>query len=390
MSSISRFSFPTEILYGNGAVAEIPACIKELQVSKPLVITDPSLVLTEAFKKLKTVLEDASIEHVLFSEVHANPLDTDVQAALEAYTRGSCDSIIGIGGGSPLDTAKALAVLAGNGGSLADYDAQKGGGARITASLPPIIGVPTTAGTGSEVGKCAVITSSTAHRKFMVCHPDMVPSRAILDPELTVSLPAHLTAATGMDALTHNIESLTAPVFHPLCDAIAIKGIEYAIGYLERAVQHPDDLEARGYMLLAATMGAIAFQKDLGASHSLSHSLSAVCGLQHGLANAICLPVVMKFNLDVAKNEYALIPPYFGINTFDMSAEQAAAIAIEQIRQLNSRIGIPASLKEVGVKAEQFDEITEKAFLDPCHSTNVKACGKSDLRELLETAWRGE
>lgn len=390
MSSISRFSFPTDILYGNGAVAEIPACIKELQVKKPLVITDPSLVRTEAFKKLKTVLEDAAVEHVVFSEVHANPLDTDVQAALEAYTRGSCDSIIGIGGGSPLDTAKALAVLAGNGGSLDEYDAQKGGGVRITSPLPPIIGVPTTAGTGSEVGKCAVITSSTAHRKFMVCHPDMVPSRAILDPELTVSLPAHLTAATGMDALTHNIESLTAPVFHPLCDAIAVKGIEYAIGYLERAVQHPEDLEARGYMLLAATMGAIAFQKDLGASHSLSHSLSAVCGLQHGLANAVCLPVVMKFNLDVAKKEYALLPPYFGIDTFDMSAEQAAAIAIDQIKQLNSRIGIPASLKEVGVKADQFDEITEKAFLDPCHSTNVKACSKSDLRELLETAWRGE
>ncbi|MFW6361961.1 MAG: iron-containing alcohol dehydrogenase [Spirochaetota bacterium] len=390
MSTISRFSFPTTILYGEGAVKEIPACINELKAAKPLVITDPALVKTAAFQQLKSVLETASLPYEIFSGVHANPLDTDVHAALEVYMQCGCDLIIGIGGGSPLDTAKAAAVLAGNGGAPADYDVQQGGGERITAALPPIIGIPTTAGTGSEVGKCAVITSSQEHRKFLICHPNMVPARAVLDPQLTVSLPAHLTAATGMDALTHNVESLTAPVFHPLCDAIAVKGIELVVGYLERAVRHPDDLEARGYMLLAATMGAIAFQKDLGASHSLSHALSAVCGVQHGLANAICLPVVMKYNLDDAKQHYALIPPYFGINTFDMDARKAAEVAVEQIKQLNQRIGIPASLKEVGVKSEAFDEITEKAFLDPCHATNIKACTKDDLRALLESAWRGE
>lgn len=389
MSTISRFSFPTTILYGQGAVSEVSACTRELQVTKPLVITDPSMVQTNAFQRLTSVLADSGIPHEVFAGVNANPLDTDVQAALEVYLKGGCDSIIGIGGGSPLDTAKATAVLAGNGGVPADYDVQQGGAEHITAPLPPIIGIPTTAGTGSEVGKCAVITSSKQQRKFMICHPDMVPRRAVLDPELTVSLPAHLTAATGMDALTHNIESLTAPVFHPLCDAIAVKGIEFVISYLERAVFQPEDLEARGHMLLAAMMGAIAFQKDLGASHSLSHALSAVCGLQHGLANAICLPPVMKYNLDMAKKEYALIPHYFGINTFDMDPVKAAETAVEQIQQLGERIGIPSSLKEAGVKPEQFDEITDKAFLDPCHATNIRPCTKGDLRELLETAWRG-
>lgn len=389
MGTLSSFSFPTNILYGAGAVKEVGTALGELKVSKPLIITDPPLSQTETFRRLISALDEKGCAYALFSEVHPNPLDTDVDAALEKYRQEKCDGIIGIGGGSPLDTSKALAIMSANDGKLADYDVQKGGADRIKTPLPPIIAVPTTAGTGSEVGKCAVITSSSEHRKYMVCHAENVPKRAILDPELSVSLPAHLTAYTGMDALTHNIESLTAPVFHPLCDAIAVKGIEFCAKYLERAVKQPDDLEARGHMLLAASMGAIAFQKDLGAAHSLSHALSAVSGLQHGLANAICLVPVMRYNIEEAKERYALIPPYFGINTFDMLPGQAAEIAIEEIKKLAARIGIPKSLKEVGVKEEDFDEITQKAFLDPCHQTNVKACSKTNLRDLLEEAWRG-
>ena len=390
MSDISRFSFPTTIIYGPGSISELPGALSELGVNRPIVVTDKPLTGTAAFAALERVLKAAGVRYSLFADVHPNPLDTDVDAALELYTSDGCDGIVGLGGGSPLDVAKALAVLAASGGDLADYDVTTGGGQKINQDLPPVIGIPTTAGTGSEVGKCAVITSSTEHRKYMVCHPQMLPKRAILDPELTVSLPAHLTAATGMDAFTHCVESLTAPIFHPMCDAIALKGIEYVARYLETAVSNPSDLEARGMMLLAASMGAISFQKDLGAAHSLSHALSAVCGLQHGLANAICLPPVMEYNLETAQEEYALIPPYFGVNTFDMDPSAAAQLAIDQVRALNRRIGIPASLQEVGVKDAQLAEVVEKAFVDPCHLTNARPCQIEDLAGILEVAWMGD
>ncbi|MFA7566231.1 MAG: iron-containing alcohol dehydrogenase, partial [Alkalispirochaeta sp.] len=292
MSNLSYFSFPTGIIYGVGAIGELPGVLREMGVSRPIIITDAALTKTAAFTRVKEVLDGSGEEYHVFSDVHPNPLDTDVEAALEVYRHGRCDGIVGLGGGSPLDTAKALAVLASNGGDLARYDVQTSGGKYVTKPLPPIVGIPTTAGTGSEVGKCAVITSTRDHRKYMVCHPWMLPGRAILDAELTVSLPPVLTAATGMDALTHCIESLTAPIFHPMCDGIALKGIEFVVANLEKAVKTPTDLEARGRMLLAASMGAVAFQKDLGAAHSISHALSAVCGVQHGLANAILLPPV--------------------------------------------------------------------------------------------------
>lgn len=223
-----------------------------------------------------------------------------------------------------------------------------------------------------------------------MCNPLMMAKYAVLDPELVVTLPAHLTAYTGMDALTHSIESLTAPIFHPMCDAIAVKGIELAVQYLEEAVKNPSSIEARGYMMISAMMGAVAFQKDLGTAHSMSHALSAVCGLQHGLANAICLPVVMNYNKDVSKKDYALVARAFGINIFGMDELEAAEKAIEEIKALNSRIGIPAALKEVGVKKEQLREVADKAFLDPCHLTNSKPCTKDDLYKLLEQAYEGE
>ncbi len=389
MGELSQFSFPTTILYGPGAVAEVPSLLQELSVSRPLIITDTFMPKTQSFAALTARLEQATVSYSIYDQIHANPYDRDLDGALKLFQVNRCDSIIGIGGGSALDAAKGIAVLAAHGGHIGDYDAQKGGGNRITGPLPPIIAVPTTAGTGSEVGKCAVITSTDTHRKFMVCHPMMLPVRAVLDPELTVSLPPHLTAATGMDALTHSIESLTAPVFHPLCDAIAVKGIELCIENLETAVKEAGNLTARGNMLLAASMGAIAFQKDLGAAHSLSHALSAVCSLHHGLANAICLVPVMKYNLPDAEAAYALIAPFFKINTFDLSKRESAEQAIEQIRLLVARIGITDNLKAAGVREDQLDEIAEKAFLDPCHKTNIRSCTQDDLKDLLQICWEG-
>lgn len=383
---IVRFTFPTEISYGPGAVGQLAENLKEIGINKPMVVTDPGLIKTNVFSKVQDMLENAGAAYGVFGEVHPNPLDEDIGKALETYRAEGCDGLIGLGGGSAMDAAKAVGVLAVNNGSVNDYDCATGGNLKIKGPLPPLIAIPTTSGTGSEVGRCSVITSVEQGRKFMVCHPLMMPSLAVLDPELTLELPAFLTAATGMDALTHCIESLTAPVFHPMCDAIAAKGIELVGLYLERAVKTPTDLEARAYMQLASMMGAVSFQKDLGAVHSLAHALSAVCHVQHGLANAICLIPVMKYNREVAARDYSKVAGCFGINTFGLSDLEAADKAIEAVADLIKIIGIPTTLSEVDVKESHLHELAKKAFLDPCHQTNLRPCTEKDLLTLYKKA----
>ncbi len=383
---ITRFSFPTMISYGPGAVKQLCDNLAEVNITCPLIVTDPGLLSTPAFASVESVLKEAGILFGVFSDIQPNPLDEDIEKALEVYKANNCDGVIGLGGGSALDSAKVIPVLAAMGGRIPDYDCSTGGNQKIQGPLPQVIAIPTTAGTGSEVGRCSVISSASKGSKYMVCHPLMLPAMAILDPELTISLPDFLTASTGMDAFTHHLESLTAPVFHPMCDGIALKGIEMVIENLETAVKEPENIAARGYMILAAMMGAVSFQKDLGAAHSLSHALSSVCGLQHGQANAICLVPVMKFNLEVSTKEYAKVAACFGINTFEMDEMQAAQKAIEAVSDLNQRIGIPASLSKVGVREDQLDAIAQKAFADPCHGTNPRPCTKQDLLMLLKEA----
>ncbi len=384
---ISRFLFPTTILYGPGSSGEIPRELAVLGAAKPLIVTDTAMEATDSFKSVLAALTNAGVPVTVFSGVQPNPHDTDVEQGAAVWKEEGCDAVIGIGGGSPMDAAKAIAVLVTHGGRVGEFDAQRTDARPITGPLPPLLMVPTTAGTGSEVGRCAVITSTELGRKIFLCSPAMMPQRAILDPVLTVSLPPRLTAATGMDALTHNIESLTAPIFHPMCDAVALKGIELAASYLARAVEHPADLEARGYMMLSAMMGAVAFQKDLGAAHSLSHALSAVCGLQHGLANAVVLPYVMDFNREVCTAEYTLVARAFGEPVHAMSPAESATAAVECIRKLNARIGIPVHLCDIGVSRGQLDEVVRKAYEDPCHRTNAKACTPDDLTALLLAAF---
>ncbi|MCF7952623.1 MAG: iron-containing alcohol dehydrogenase [Spirochaetales bacterium] len=389
MHPVTRFSFPTTIIYGPGAIRDIKTYLAELAAERPLIVTDSGFAGIPIYTAFLKILKDSGITWAEYNAVQPNPYDTDIQQAAEVFRNEGCDSIIGIGGGSAMDAAKAAAVLAGQGGRIEEYDVQKGGGDRITEALPPIIAVPTTAGTGSEVGKCAVVTSTAEKRKFMVCHSDMLPSRAVLDPELTISLPPAITAATGMDALTHSIESLASPVFHPLCDAIAIKGIQLVSENLEKAVKNPEDLDARGYMMISASMGAIAFQKDLGACHSLSHALSAVCSIPHGLANAVCLVPVMRFNLDAAAEVYAQTAAALGENVYGMSDSQAAELAVERIIQLNTAIGIPSSLRELQVREDKFSQIAATAYKDICHQTNPKPCTEDDFLYLLKKAWEG-
>jgi len=384
---ITTFSFPTRIVFGVGATRQLPACLKESGVRRPLLVTDPGLRAAPPFKAVESALHGGGVQYEVFDGVHPNPIEEDVVQAAESYRTAGCDGVIGLGGGSAIDVAKATVVMAREQGTLADFEAQAGGVDRMTGPYDPIIAIPTTAGTGSEVGRSSVITSHKLRRKIIIFSPWLMPKRAILDPELTVTLPPFLTAATGMDAFTHCLESLTCPVYHPLCDAIAIHGLELVIRYLERATRDGRDIEARGNMLVAASMGAIAFQKDLGAAHSLAHPLSTEFGLHHGLANALCLPAVMRFNLDAAATHYARLARLCGDNNSNEPDNREAGKAVNMVEAMIDRIGIKRGLRNHGVPRESLAGLSESAFADSCHKTNIRPCTQDDLLRLYQESW---
>jgi len=368
---ISTFSFPTKVLFGAGAVGELPGKMAALHVKRPLLVTDSGVRGADPFKRLTEISAGA---WPVFSDVQPNPTEADVEAALQAYLENKCDSVIGLGGGSPLDVGKILRLRVRRPDkSLAQFD-----GDADWSGLPPLVTIPTTAGTGSEVGRSSVIVLD--NRKKCIFHPSLLASLAVLDPELTTSLPSRLTAATGADALTHCIESFTSPVYHPLCDAIALEGIHLVAQSLPRAVKNGGDLEARGSMLIAAMMGGIAFQKDLGAAHSLSHPLSSLCGLHHGTANALTLPVVMEFNAARKPGLYLRVGAALGLS------EPDDAVTIQRVRSLLAEIGLPPGLSAHGVKPSQLDGLTDQAIEDACHLTNPVPVTKADLRKLYELA----
>lgn len=384
---ISTFSFPTRIIFGIGATRQLPGCLGENGVRRPLVVTDPGLRAAPPFKTVVSALDDAGVQYEVFDRVHPNPIEEDVVQAADSYRSAGCDSVIGLGGGSAIDVAKATVVMAREEGTLADFEAQAGGMDRLKGPYDPIIAIPTTAGTGTEVGRSSVITSQKLKRKIIIFSPWLMPRRAILDPELTVSLPPSLTAATGMDAFTHCLESLTCPVYHPICDAIAIHGLELIIRYLERATRDGGDIEARGNMLVAASMGAIAFQKDLGATHSLAHPLSTEFGLHHGLANALCLPAVMRFNLDAAAPHYARLARLYRDSNPNESDTRDAAEAVSMVEVMIERLGIRRGLRNHGVPQESLEALSVSAFADSCHKTNIRPCTQDDLFRLYQESW---
>ncbi|MCP4263612.1 MAG: iron-containing alcohol dehydrogenase [Planctomycetes bacterium] len=383
MADISQFRFPTDIRFGVGARSELAEFAQKYKVSRPLLVTDAGLVKTEAFalieEQMKNIWPGAFAQ---FTDVHPNPTDDDVEGALSAYIESKCDGVVGLGGGSALDAARALRCkVAFPEAALMEMPFNE------LPQLVPMCAIPTTAGTGSEVGRSSVITIRKIGSKAIFGAPQLMAEIAILDPELTVGLPANLTASTGMDAMTHAIEALACPVFHPMCDAIALEAIRMVWLFLPRAYSNGADIEARGMMQMAAAMGATAFQKDLGAAHSLSHPLSSEFGIQHGLANAICLAAVMKYNKEVSAAQYARVAQCFGINTFNISESEAADKAIEAIEDLNKRIGIPKSLREIGIKEDQLEMLAKKAFEDPCHQSNPRGCTEQDLLLLYKEAF---
>jgi 4-hydroxybutyrate dehydrogenase len=381
---MSTFSFPTTSLFGAGAIAELPARLKQMGCHRPLVVTDPGLMQTRAFETLAGTLDKKQLgkRWDVFHNVRANPIEEDVIESAKAFRQAGCDGVIAFGGGSPLDVGKACRLLVKRPGlplSQFNFNDDWTGLARCVC-------IPTTAGTGSEIGRSSVITLAGTQSRSVIFHPRLLADLIILDPDLSVDLPPKLTAATGLDALTHCIESFTSPVFQPFCDGIALEGIHLIVEALPRAFRNGKDVEARGNMLVAAAMGGVAFQKDLGATHSLAHPLSALCGMHHGTANAVCLPHVMQFNAQRKPGLYRRIGLACDLDVLKLKPEEADRTTIDFIQRFLSDLGLSEGLKAYGVKESLLESLSLQAFADSCHATNPVPVSREDLKALYVAA----
>ncbi len=366
--AIVEMSYPTRIVFGPGAIRETPKKLTMLGVKKPLVVTDAGIVKAGLLARLTTLFEKEKIPLALFDRVEPNPTEADAERGLSAYRENRCDGIVAIGGGSPLDAAKLVRLLVNHPPPLSRYDDVKDGWQHVTGPVPPMIALPTTAGTGSEVSRSAVAFLSDTGRKTVIFAPPLMPSVAVCDPELTFELPAGPTAATGMDAFTHCLEAYVATGLHPLADAVAIDGIARVSRSLERAVRHGTDLEARSDMMIAAIEGAMAFQKGLGAAHALAHALTPIAGIHHGMANAIVLPHVVEFNRGAIGAKLARVAVAMGDNSLARD-EVLTGHAIDRIRALAKSIGIPERLSEAGVKTSMLPAIVRASSASMCSAS---------------------
>ena len=378
--SSTVFSFPTPTVFGPGAVAELPERLQRIGVTRPLVVTDAGLLPTKAFEALAQALGASGRDKswFVYSGVHANPVENDVREAAAQFRRHQCDSVIALGGGSPLDVGKAARLLA----KRPEFKFERFYDEPDWSGLAPFVAIPTTAGTGSEVGRSSVITLDATKRKAVLFHAELLAKLVILDPELTTGLPPKLTAATGADALTHCIESYTCPAFHPMCDGIALEGVHLIVEALPRAYRDGRDLDARGKMLVAAAMGAVAFQKDLGVVHSLAHPLSTICQMHHGLANALCLVAGMEFCAARKPGLYRRVGIACGLDLNRAKPADADQATISFVADLLAGLGLKSKLREHGVRETQLEALVAQAFEDPCHKTNAVPVTREDLRSL--------
>jgi alcohol dehydrogenase class IV len=385
-SGLHRFAFPTSILFGAGARKEVAGHLIAAGCSRPLVVTDRGVAALPMFADFLRDLQ--GVAHAVFSGIGGNPVRGQVAHGTHAYREHRADSVIGIGGGAALDVAKAIALMADRPGDILDYAWDHPDVRPITGALPCFVAVPTTAGTGSEVGRSSVISDDVTHIKKIIFSPALLAKAVFADPELTLDLPPAITAATGMDALTHNVESYLSPAWHPLCDGIAVEGARIAASALPIAVRNGRDLEARADMLMSSMMGAIAFQKDLGAVHSCAHALSTVADLHHGLANGIMIDHVMRFNLPAASEKLAELARVAKVPNGDSGSEEARASAfIVWLGRLKQEIGIPAKLSDYkaarSVTSDDIPRLIEIAVADTCHQTNPRPCTATDFRSIF-------
>ncbi len=377
---VRQFNFPAIIRFGAGAIKELPAYLKQHQLKAPLVVTDPIIAQLSFFKTIITDLKNNGIDAEVFNDIHKNPVKSDVYKGTDAWDETSRDCIIGIGGGAALDVARSVVLRINHREDLFKYDDLVGGDIYVTNDVPHFITVPTTSGTGSEVGRSAIISDDVTHQKKILFSPKLMAKIVFADPILTMDLPPAVTAATGMDALTHNMEAFLAKNYHPICDGIALEGIQLVNESLEKATNRPD-LESRSKMLLASMMGAIAFQKGLGVVHSLAHPLSALLDTHHGLANAVNIPYGMQFNIAGFEDKFRRIA-----RTLELKDETGDGV-VKYLFDLNDRINIPHKLRNIQVKQEHLDTLADLAFADFAHPNNPKPVTRSDFRKLYEEAF---
>ncbi|MFA5677095.1 MAG: iron-containing alcohol dehydrogenase [Pseudomonas sp.] len=376
----NNWSYPTNVRVGAGRLQELAKCCKQLGMQAPLLVTDPGLAALPVVEQALQVCRDGGLQVGLFSAVKGNPTGTNVTDGVAALKAGNHDGVIAFGGGSAIDAAKAVALVAHQDCSL--WEARNPANIDATRMLP-VIAIPTTAGTGSEVGNASVITDEENHTKRIIFHPGMLPSIVILDPLLTIGLPSKLTAATGMDALAHNLEAFLAPTFHPMAEGIALEGMRLVKEYLPRAVRNGEDVEARLQMLVASSMGATAFQRGLGAIHAVSHSIGALYDSHHGLLNAIVMPYVMQMNRSVIEAETARAARYLGLPNADYNG------LLDWVLALRAELELPHTLADIGIDDARADLIGEMSVKDVTARTNARQLTADEYRQLFLNAVNG-
>ena len=376
---IYQYNFPTTIRFGAGASKELGDYLLKNNLLTPLVVTDATVRQLEFFKEIINDLEKKNLSAEVFSDIHKNPVKSDVYKGIDVYDGTKRDSVVGIGGGAALDVARAMVLRVNHREDLFKYDDLIGGDVYVTNDVPHFITIPTTAGTGSEVGRSAIIADDETHQKKILFSPRLLAKIVFADPLLTMELPPFTTAATGMDALTHNMEAYLAKMPHPLCEGIALQGMFLVNDSLEKAVNKPD-LESRSKMLIASLMGAVAFQKGLGVVHSLAHPLSSLLDTHHGLANAVNIPYGMEFNIEGFEDKFRRIA-----RTLELKDETGESV-VKYLFDLNSKINIPHKLSGIGVKQEHIETLADLAIADFAHPNNPKPVSREDFRNLYSKA----
>lgn len=381
----TNWNYPTTIWFGSDRIADLPAACKQLGMNNPLFVTDEGLVKLDIVSTALNTLEKNDISFSVYSDVQGNPTGKNVTDGVEHYIKHNHDGVIAFGGGSAVDAAKTIAFMSGQTKSIWDFeDVGDNWSYADENGIAPIIAIPTTSGTGSEVGRASVILDEENYTKKIIFHPKMLPAIVISDPKLTVGLPPHITAWTGVDAMVHAIEAFCAPGYHPMAEGIAVEAIRLIAEYLPKAFKDGKDLEARGQMLVAASMGATAFQKGLGSVHSVAHQLGAIYNKQHGLLNAIILPYAIAQNSDVIEEKMVYLSKILDLDS------QGTTAVISYLNSLRSELNIPNTLAEIDIDDERAVEIGEMAFKDPSTPSNAKPVDAKDLENLFRAAQSGD